>query len=76
MRASSEQFVCVECDIDMDPMEQVPVLQSLRDHVVFRCDECGHLMLVQQERAENWSASWLCPLFMELRPEITCVGLK
>jgi RNase P subunit RPR2 len=75
MRTSRERFVCVECEIDMNPVEDVPVLQSLRDHVIFRCDECGHLLLVQQERAGEWSAGWLGPLFMELEPAITCVAL-
>ena len=76
MRASQlELFVCVECGTDMERVDDVPVLQSLQGHGVHRCCACGHILLVQQERAPEWSAGWLGPLFMELEPAITCVAL-
>ena len=76
MRASELQlFVCIECGTGMERVDDVPVLQSLQGHVVHRCGACGHILLVQQERASEWSAGWLGPLFMELEPAITCVAL-
>lgn len=76
MRASGlEVFICTACGTGMERVDDVPVLQSLEGHVVHRCGGCGHILLVQQERAGEWSAGWLGPLFMELEPEITCVAL-
>jgi DNA-directed RNA polymerase subunit RPC12/RpoP len=76
MRASELQlFVCTECGTGMERVHGVPVLQSLKGHGVHRCGACGHILLVQQERASEWSADWLGPLFMELQPAITCVAL-
>jgi predicted RNA-binding Zn-ribbon protein involved in translation (DUF1610 family) len=72
MRASGEVFTCVECGIDMERVEAVPVLQSLEHHLIHRCAACGHILLVSEERAEDWSAGWLAPL-LELDPAITCV---
>ena len=74
MRASCEVFVCVECGNDMEQVQAVPVLQSLQGYLIHRCGECGHILLVQKERAEEWSAGWLAPLFMELRSPITCLA--
>jgi len=55
----------------MEHVQGVPVLQSLEGHVIHRCAECGHILLVLEERAEDWSAGWLAPL-LELDPAITC----
>ena len=76
MRTSElELFVCAECGTGMERMEDVPVLESLQGHAIHRCGECGHILLVQEERAPVWSAGWLSPLFMDCRPAITCVAL-
>ena len=76
MRASElELFVCAECGTGMERMEDVPVLESLRGHAIHRCGQCGHILLVQEDRAPVWSAGWLGPLFMDCRPAITCVGM-
>jgi hypothetical protein len=69
-------FACVECGSKMEPVESVPVLQSLCGHLIHRCVDCGHLLLVLEDRAEDWSAGWLAPLFMELTPAITCVAMR
>ena len=45
----------------MRQVEDVPVLQSLQGHVIHRCDECGHILLVQ-ENAGEWSPGWLSSL--------------
>jgi hypothetical protein len=74
MRTSCEAFACVECGSNMERVEDVPVLQSLRGHVIHRC-ACGHILLVQEDRAQDWNAGWLAPLIMELRPGITCVTM-
>ena len=76
MRASElELFVCAECGTGMECVQSVPVLESLRGHAIHRCGECGHILLVQEHRAPEWSAGWLSPLFMNCRPAITCVGV-
>jgi hypothetical protein len=59
----------------MEQVRAVPVLQSLQGHLIHRCAECGQILLVQEERAAEWSAGWLAPLFMELRPPITCLAM-
>ena len=74
MRTSCEGLACVECGNTMEQVRDVPVLQSLQGHVIHRCDACGHILLVLEERADDWSAAWLAPLFMELTPGITCVA--
>jgi DNA-directed RNA polymerase subunit RPC12/RpoP len=58
MRMLRDGFACVECGGNMDQVEDVPVLQSLRGHVVHRCADCGHILLVQ-ERTSEWSLGWL-----------------
>jgi DNA-directed RNA polymerase subunit RPC12/RpoP len=73
MRTSCDVFACVECGSIMEQVRDVPVLQSLQGHLILRCGACGHILLVQEERAEDWSAGWLAPLFMDQRPPITCV---
>jgi hypothetical protein len=59
----------------MEQMRDVPVLQSLQDHVIHRCVACGHIVLVQEGLLEDRSASWLTPQLMELKPGITCVAM-
>lgn len=76
MRVSGDGFACVECGSTMERVAGVPVLQSLQGHVVHRCVECGHILLLLENRAEDWSAGWLAPLFMELAPAITCVAMR
>lgn len=75
MGTSCDGFACVECGNNMKQVEDVPVLQSLQGHVVHRCENCGQILLVLEDRSEDWSAGWLAPLFMELRPPITCVAM-
>ena len=75
MRASCEAFACVECGSAMEEVEDVPVLQSLQGHVIHRCVACDHILLVQEDRGPDWSAGWLAPLFMDLRPPISCVTM-
>jgi len=75
MRTSCEGFACDACGGNMDQVEDVPVLQSLQGHLVHRCENCGQILLVLEERTEDWSAGWLAPLFMELEPPITCVAM-
>jgi DNA-directed RNA polymerase subunit RPC12/RpoP len=58
----------------MEQVRDVPVLQSLQDHTVYRCGACGHIVLVQEHRSEDWSVSWLAPI-MELKPGITCIAM-
>ena len=43
----------------MERMQDVPVLQSLAGHAIHRCDACGHILLVQEEREPEWNAGWL-----------------
>ena len=74
MCRSSDGFACAECGNKMEQIEGVPVLQSLQGHVIHRCGACGQILLVLQDRTEDWSAGWLAPLFMELRPPITCLA--
>ncbi|MEJ0076250.1 MAG: hypothetical protein WDO17_12510 [Alphaproteobacteria bacterium] len=42
----------------MDQLDDVPVLQSLRGHVVHRCGDCGHILLVPEHTGEA-SLGWL-----------------
>ena len=74
MGTSYDGFACDECGRPMQRVEGVPVLQSLSGQIVHRCGACGHILLVQADRAE-WNAGWLAPLFMELAPPITCVAV-
>lgn len=75
MPASTQSpFICAECGTEMEEMQDVAVLQSLEGHVIYRCDGCGHILLVQGEQSV-WRAGWLGPLFMELRPAISCVSV-
>ena len=59
METSSEAFVCAECGTGMERVEAVPVLQSLAGHAVHRCGQCGHILLVQEAAASEWSLGWL-----------------
>ena len=76
MRTSCQQFACVACGNNMEQVDAVPVLQSLRGHIVHRCGNCGEILLVLEDRSEDWSAGWLAPLFMELKPAITCMARR
>jgi hypothetical protein len=71
---TSEGFACIECGNNMEQVQDVPVLQSLQGHRVHRCVSCGQILLVLEDRSEDWSAGWLAPLFMELKPAITCMA--
>ena len=75
MRTSSDGFACVECGSKMEQVHGVPVLQSLQGHFIHRCGECGHILLVQEDRTEDLNVAWLAPLFMELQPGITCAAM-
>ena len=72
---SREPFVCVKCGTGMERVQGVPVLQSLAGHTVYRCDGCGHILLVQEERAGEWSAEWLNSISLECRGAISCAAL-
>ena len=72
MRASGDGFTCVECGGNMDEVEDVPVLQSLCGHVVHRCGDCGHILLVP-EQAGEWSPGWLNSL--DCGGTISCAAL-
>ena len=50
MLASHDAFACEQCSAPMAPISGVPVLQSLQGHAVHRCEECGHILLVQEDR--------------------------
>jgi DNA-directed RNA polymerase subunit RPC12/RpoP len=69
--ARSESFICAECDTGMDRMEDVPVLRSLVGHAVHRCGQCGHILLVQETEARDWSVHWLRYVAAERRDAIT-----
>jgi hypothetical protein len=56
----------------MEQVDGVPVLQSLQGHIVHRCGNCGEILLVLEDRSEDWSAGWLAPVFLALKPAITC----
>ena len=58
MRASGDGFHCIECHGNMDQVDDVPVLQSLRGHIVHRCAGCGHILLVPRNTSE-WTLGWL-----------------
>ena len=75
MPASQESFVCGECGTGMKRVQDVPVLQSLAGHTVHRCDQCGQILLVQEDRADQWSVDWLFAVPMECRRAITCASL-
>ena len=72
MRTSGGGFACVECGGNMDQVGDVPVLESLRGHVVHRCGDCGHILLVQ-ESAGEWSPGWLNSL--DCGNAISCAAL-
>ena len=72
MRTSGGGFACVECGGNMDQVGDVPVLESLRGHVVHRCGDCGHILLVQ-ESAGEWSLGWLNSL--DCGGTISCAAL-
>ncbi len=75
MRTSCDAFACVECGNKMEQVDGVPVLQSLQGHLIHRCGNCGHILLVQEDRTEDLRVAWLAPLFTELTPAITCVAM-
>src|SRR2546421_7573099 len=75
MDASRESFICVDCGTGMERVQGVPVLQSLAGHTVHRCGRCGHILLVQENRSDEWSAGWLFAVPMECRRAITCASL-
>ena len=77
MRTSQSQasFVCVECGTGMERVQDVPVLQSLAGHSVHRCGQCGHILLVPENRRDEWSVGWLFAAPMEFRRAITCAWL-
>ena len=75
MRSLCEGFACVECGGGMEQVRDVPVLQSLQDHVIHRCVACGHLVLIQEHPSAGRSAGWLTPLLVELDAGITCVAM-
>jgi DNA-directed RNA polymerase subunit RPC12/RpoP len=72
---SQESFVCVECGTGMERVQDVPVLQSLEGHTVHQCAGCGHILVMQEDHASEWSAGWLGLLPTELRPAISCASL-
>ena len=37
----------------MEQVRDVPVLQSLQDHVIHRCGACGHIVLVQEDPLQD-----------------------
>jgi hypothetical protein len=71
----SEAFICADCDTGMERIADVPVLRSLVGHAVHRCDQCGHILLVQETEARDWSVRWL-RYSADGRPAITCVPLQ
>jgi uncharacterized Zn finger protein len=58
MHTPREGFTCVECGGSLEQVHDVPVLQSLSGHIVHRCGDCGHILLVPQSATE-WSLGWL-----------------
>ena len=52
-------MLCRVIGSGMERMQGVPVLQSLAGHAVHRCGQCGHILLVQEETADDWSLDWL-----------------
>ncbi|MEA2875472.1 MAG: hypothetical protein QOF14_668 [Hyphomicrobiales bacterium] len=77
MRTSQSQdsFACVACGTGMERVQDVPVLQSLEGHTVHQCAGCGHILVMQEDHAPEWSARWLGLLPTELRPAISCASL-
>jgi hypothetical protein len=75
MRTSQDLFVCVECGTGMEQVQGVPVLQSLAGHTILLCGQCGHILLVQENKSDEWSARWLGSLPTELRPAISYSSL-
>lgn len=64
-------LVCADCGGGMEPIDSVPVLQSLEGYAIHRCDGCGHILLVQQGNSES-RADWLALLFADCEPAISC----
>lgn len=57
----------------MQRIEDVPVLQSLTGHAIHRCEACGHILLVRQERRAEWDAGWLSAIPDDCRA-ISCAS--
>jgi len=74
-QGSRESFVCAECDLAMERMQGVPILRSLVGHAVHRCGQCGHILLVQNDDARDWSVRWLHHISPENGHAITCLPL-
>ena len=59
----------------MERLHDVPVLRSLVGHVVHRCQGCGHILLVPEDNARDWSVGWLGQVLIEGSAAISCVAL-
>jgi hypothetical protein len=59
----------------MERVPGVPVLQSLADHAVYGCGQCGHVLIMQEERNSAWNAGWLDSVTAECGRTISCASL-
>lgn len=57
--SAQNTLMCAECGGLMKRVEDIPVLQSLAGHAIHRCEACGHILLVQEQRGPDSKAGWL-----------------
>ena len=72
---SRQLIFCTQCGAGMERMQTVPVLQSLAGHTIHQCAGCGHVLLMQDEKAPQGNTGWLYAVPAEFRCGITCASL-
>jgi hypothetical protein len=72
---TSQSFVCAQCETGMERLHDVPVLRSLVGHAVHRCGQCGHILLVPEDDARDWSVGWLGQVLTVGSVAISCMAL-
>ena len=63
---------CADCGAPMDEVQAVVVLASLRGHLIFECEWCGHITLIADPAARPERADWLDTLTASGARGISC----